>query len=161
MSTNNQFTTTTTSTPQTPTTAGYRPKNKKVYILHVEDDEIDAVLTRKAIINQMAREMPGYLFNIDLATSLHDATKKVTLAHYDMVLLDLALADVEGLDNLRALKAQRPSLPIVVLTGRCDSNLAVEAVADGADDYIMKVQMGDPTFAKSIMRALACNEQQV
>ncbi|MBI1301500.1 MAG: response regulator [Alphaproteobacteria bacterium] len=138
--------------PPTPTAAGYKPN--KVYILHVEDDEVDAILIRKAILRYVAREMPQHEFVMDYVVSLTGAMEKLLENDYHLILLDLALTDVGGLDNVQALKAQAPSSPIVVLTGTCDSDLAVKAIETGADDYIMKMEMGEPTFVNAIKRAL-------
>lgn len=140
------------NSPPATTHAGY--KRHKVYILHVEDDEIDAMLTRKAILRQVAEKMPEHDFHIDFVVSLIDALEKVNNKKYHVILLDLALTDVSGLSNVRALKSQAPGIPIIVLTGDMDPNKAVTAIEDGADDYIVKMQLGDPAFENAIKRAI-------
>jgi two-component system KDP operon response regulator KdpE len=56
----------------------------------------------------------------------------------DLVILDLGLPDMQGLDLLRKIRAQRDDLPIVVLSSRGDEGAKVEALDLGADDYVTK-----------------------
>src|SRR6201997_3645084 len=56
----------------------------------------------------------------------------------DMVILDLGLPDIQGLDLLRQIRAQREDVPIVVLSSRGDETAKVEALDLGADDYVTK-----------------------
>ncbi|HET7447887.1 MAG TPA: response regulator transcription factor [Methyloceanibacter sp.] len=56
----------------------------------------------------------------------------------DLVILDLGLPDMQGLDLLRQIRAQREDVPIVVLSSRGDETAKVEALDLGADDYVTK-----------------------
>ncbi len=56
----------------------------------------------------------------------------------DLVILDLGLPDMQGLDLLRQIRARREDLPIVVLSSRGDEVAKVEALDLGADDYVTK-----------------------
>ena len=56
----------------------------------------------------------------------------------DLVILDLGLPDMQGLDLLREIRAQREDMPIVVLSSRGDEASKVEALDLGADDYVTK-----------------------
>lgn len=56
----------------------------------------------------------------------------------DLVILDLGLPDMQGLDLLRKIRAQRENLPVVVLSSRGDEAAKVEALDLGADDYVTK-----------------------
>jgi ActR/RegA family two-component response regulator len=125
-----------------------------VHLLHVEDDDVDALLVRKAIMKIASEKLDNFNFYIDYAPSLSQALRKADKKQYHAILLDLALTDVEGLDNLRALKEALPTAPIIVLTGMYNSNTAVEAVTGGADDYIMKIELGDPKFETALLRSL-------
>ena len=57
---------------------------------------------------------------------------------YDVLLLDLGLPDIDGLDVARALRARRPDLLIVVLTARTDDIDVIAGLDAGADDYLVK-----------------------
>ena len=54
----------------------------------------------------------------------------------DCVLLDLSLPDAEGLDAVQAVQGADPAVPVVVLTGTDDQELAVRALQAGAQDYL-------------------------
>jgi DNA-binding response OmpR family regulator len=56
----------------------------------------------------------------------------------DLVLLDLTLPDVDGLEVCRSLRSEHPALPIVMLTARSDEVDVVVGLDAGADDYIAK-----------------------
>ncbi len=56
----------------------------------------------------------------------------------DLVILDLGLPDMQGLDLLRAIRARREDLPVIVLSSRGDETAKVEALDLGADDYVTK-----------------------
>ena len=56
----------------------------------------------------------------------------------DLVILDLGLPDMEGLDLLRSIRAQNERVPIVVLSSRGDEAAKVQALDIGADDYVTK-----------------------
>ncbi|MBF2065272.1 MAG: hybrid sensor histidine kinase/response regulator [Calothrix sp. C42_A2020_038] len=73
---------------------------------------------------------------------------------FDIVLLDLTLPDSQGLDSLPALIDQAPSLPIVVLTNTNDEELAVEAVRQGAQDYLIKRQINGSMLLRSLRYAI-------
>jgi two-component system KDP operon response regulator KdpE len=56
----------------------------------------------------------------------------------DLVILDLGLPDMQGMDLLRALREQNEAVPIVVLSSRADETAKVQALDFGADDYVTK-----------------------
>ncbi len=56
----------------------------------------------------------------------------------DLVILDLGLPDMQGLDLLRSLRDQNEAVPIVVLSSRADETAKVQALDFGADDYVTK-----------------------
>lgn len=56
----------------------------------------------------------------------------------DLVLLDLRLPDVCGLDKLKELKKENPTIPVVIMTGHSSAESAIESIKQGAEEYIMK-----------------------
>ncbi len=74
--------------------------------------------------------------------------------HFDICLLDLTLPDSFGLDSLRWLSQQCPNLPIVVLTSTNDDNLAIEAVRQGAQDYLVKRNVTSEVLVRAIRYAI-------
>ena len=57
---------------------------------------------------------------------------------FDAVLLDLGLPDSSGLEGLDRIHGEMPDLPVIVLTGRDDEGMAIEAIRHGAQDYLVK-----------------------
>jgi DNA-binding NtrC family response regulator len=60
------------------------------------------------------------------------------LRHYDLLLLDMKLPDMDGMDILRILKDKMPSLAVIVMTGYSTLSNAVQAMKLGAVDYLSK-----------------------
>ena len=77
----------------------------------------------------------------------------------DLVILDLGLPDMQGLDLLRKIRAQREDVPIVVLSSRGDEAAKVEALDLGADDYVTKPFGMEELLAR--MRAALRHQLQV
>jgi two-component system KDP operon response regulator KdpE len=76
----------------------------------------------------------------------------------DLIILDLGLPDIEGLELLRTLRARNESVPIVVLSSRGDEGSKVQALDLGADDYVTKPFGMDELFAR--MRAALRHQLQ-
>jgi two-component system, OmpR family, KDP operon response regulator KdpE len=77
----------------------------------------------------------------------------------DLVILDLGLPDMQGLDLLRQIRARREDVPIVVLSSRGDETAKVEALDLGADDYVTKPFGMDELLAR--IRAALRHQLQV
>lgn len=114
-------------------------------MLLVEDDEAFAAYLRAAL---GAGDEPPELRR---AADLADALATVERSASDAVLLDLNLPDSRGLDTLRALLAVAPHLPVVVLTGESDTELARDALQLGAQDWMVKGQL-DPELVQRAVR---------
>jgi len=72
----------------------------------------------------------------------------------DLVLLDLSLPDLEGLDTHKQIQLHFPHLPVVILTDLIDEVVAVNAVQQGAQDYLLKRDITPALLAKSIRYAI-------
>jgi two-component system cell cycle response regulator CtrA len=101
-----------------------------MHILLVEDNPV----TSRSIELKLVAE--GH--NV-FATELgEDAIELASVYDYDLVLLDLDLADMEGLEVLRAFRAKKVRAPVIVLTATADIETKVKALSAGADDFITK-----------------------
>ncbi len=72
----------------------------------------------------------------------------------DCALLDLGLPDAVGLTALEKLRAQIPDVPVVVLTGRIDDGIGPEALAAGAQDFLVKGEVDGPGLERSLRYAI-------
>jgi DNA-binding NtrC family response regulator len=77
-------------------------------------------------------------WHVDSAASLADARAALQKEEPDLVLCDLMLPDGSGIDFLRELKGQSPSIPVIMITAHTSTRSAVDALKAGAFDYIAK-----------------------
>jgi serine phosphatase RsbU (regulator of sigma subunit) len=115
-------------------------------LLVVEDDDGDALLVRELL----ADGLPGA--RVERVTRLADARRAVRFV--DCVLLDMGLPDAEGIAGVEQLVADAPDTAVVVLTGAASERLGVEAVAAGAQDYLVKGRVDDQLLARSVRYAI-------
>ncbi len=73
---------------------------------------------------------------------------------FDIILLDLSLPDSQGIDSFLALRDRSQHIPIIVLTGLDDQNLAISAMQQGAQDYLIKGQVDSNLLLRSIRYAI-------
>ncbi|GLW33421.1 PP2C family protein-serine/threonine phosphatase [Actinoplanes regularis] len=119
---------------------------ERLRVLLVEDDEGDAFLVSELLSEA---EAP---FELTVASSLREARDRV--ADAECVLLDLGLPDAEGIDGLRKLLAVAGRAAVCVLTGRSDEHLGVQAVAEGAQDYLVKGQVDGVWLVRALRYAV-------
>ena len=116
-------------------------------LLLVEDNPADADLVRDSLA-ELGRAI--HLTSVDrLADALEVLTKEQPAA----VLLDLNLPDSYGADTFRTLLDRAPGIPIVILSGQDDEELAVEAVHQGVQDYLLKGQFDGKHLSRAIRYA--------
>ncbi len=77
-------------------------------------------------------------FEVDAVTTGEDALARLDTGTPDLVLLDLTLPDVDGLEVCRRLRIDHPTLPVVMLTARAEEVDVVVGLGAGADDYVTK-----------------------
>ncbi len=123
--------------------------NKPIRVLLVEDDHEDARLFRAMLAHEARNE-----FQLARVGRLAEALGNLQAQEYDLVLSDLGLPDSQGLPTFLSLKAQAPKLPIVVLSGLEDEEVAIKAVQEGAQDYLVKSQVSGPLLARSLRYAI-------
>ncbi|MCL5037592.1 MAG: response regulator transcription factor [Chloroflexi bacterium] len=72
------------------------------------------------------------------ASSGPEALKKVENENFDVVLLDLSMPEISGLDILKQIKAEKPHLPVLILTIHPEEQYAIRALKAGASGYVEK-----------------------
>lgn len=118
-------------------------------LLLVEDNPADARLVR-----ELLRECRGGRLQVVHAGRLEHALELAATEPVDVMLLDLTLPDSSGLDTVRRACASVPELPIVVMTGVEDEDVALRAVAEGAQDYLVKGEIEPPLLQRSLAYAI-------
>jgi len=99
-------------------------------VLVVEDDRPVASFIKKGLESEQ--------YAVDLAWDGEEAESFVGEANFDLVILDLVLPKVDGLEVLKQIRAQKPSLPVLILSGRARVEDRVKGLDLGADDYLTK-----------------------
>ncbi len=118
-------------------------------VLVVEDNPGDARLVELYLLEDAASS-----FTVLKAALLGDALEILAANRVDVVLLDLSLPDSFGIDTLTRLRAASPFVPVVVLTGTNDEELALEALRRGAQDYLVKGQGDGNLVRRAIFYAI-------
>ena len=118
-------------------------------VLLVEDDDGHAAL------ETLWLEQEGHgRFEVTRADRLSSARAVLAANQIDVVLLDLTLPDSAGLDTFRAVHAAAPRTPIVLMTGTGDERLALQALQEGAQDYLVKGDSDGRLVVRSLQYAI-------
>ena len=141
----------------------------KINILLVEDSPSDARLLHQVFLRaeqeewQMTHvERLSEAIDISLESSIITSnvsqTESKRQRKFNVVLLDLSLPDSTGLDTLKEYRAAIPDIPVVVLTGLDDEDLALQALAEGAQDYLVKDQITIQLLVRTVRYAIERGE---
>lgn len=103
---------------------------KPASILMVDDDA--------AFRRVMSGELQRLGYEVATAASGEEAVQRAAAAEFDVVVLDLRLPGMGGLEALRGINAKAPSTEVVMLTGHGSIDTAIEAIRMGAFDYVVK-----------------------
>ena len=90
----------------------------------------------------------------DWVERLSDGLDRLSTDHFTVVLLDLSLPDSHGLETFTKAHEQAPDVPIILMTGLDDEELALQAVQKGAQDYLVKHQVDGQTLGRSLSYAV-------
>ncbi|HKX60931.1 MAG TPA: PAS domain-containing protein [Verrucomicrobiae bacterium] len=126
-----------------------------IKVLLVEDNPGDARLLRAFL-----EDIPNRELELTLTTRLQEALTKLDQADFDIVITDLSLPDSSGLDGFKKLHAAAPKCPFIVLSGIDDESLALGAVREGAQDYLVKSRLDPHLLDRSIRYAIERNRAE-
>lgn len=127
-----------------------------IRLLLVEDDVADAKLIRLAL-----QRTGNIRFIVDHAESLRDAQDILSQESFDVALVDLSLSDSWGGETLKVLRQISPALPIVVLTGLDDDQLSIEALQNGAQEFLVKGEVSPSLLPKVVRFAMIQRQTQL
>ena len=120
-----------------------------VAVLLVEDNPMEARLLVEALADAFAGD-----FRVVHAERLGEAFDRLGRDRFDVVLLDLSLPDSHGLETLARMIARAPGLPVLVLSGLDNDEVALQAVQAGAQDYLVKGQVDCLLLIRAIRYAI-------
>jgi len=119
--------------------------NQSIRILYVDDEQH----LRQLIKDQLSAE--GY--SVDTADDGDTATERLKTEKFDLILLDIRMPRMNGIEVLKFIKAKKITCRIIMLTAVDDLAIALEAVKQGANDYLTKPYELE-TLLKSVRRVM-------
>ncbi len=111
----------------------------KPRILVIDDEEIVRISCRKCLIPE------GY--EVDVAANGAEGFRLAKENHYDLILTDLKMPDVDGMEFLMSMKETQPEAKVIMITGYSTAEHAEEATRLGAYNYIEKPFTPDTLIA--------------
>jgi len=120
-----------------------------IRVLIIEDNPGDARLVQETL---KGNSDPAY--RLEWVDRLSSGLARLSDGGIDVLLLDLGLPDSRGLETLSRIQALAPTVPVVVLSGAEDEQLAVEAVRQGSQDYLVKAHANQHLLTRSLRYAI-------
>ncbi|BAZ37765.1 multi-sensor hybrid histidine kinase [Calothrix sp. NIES-4101] len=118
-------------------------------VLLIEDNPGDVCLLREFLA-----DVSSFQFQLTPAESLRDALNCIENNNFDVILLDLSLPDSQGLESFFQIRDRVPSIPVIVLTGLDDETLALTAMQQGAQDYLVKGEVSGDLLVRCMRYAI-------
>lgn len=118
--------------------------------LLIEDDSVDAEWAKR-----MLSQDKDNTFDVEWVDNVSKATAALAERMFHVVLSDLKLPDGSGLEVFNTVHRQKPGTPVVLLTGNMiEEAIALEALREGAQDYLIKGQVNGPELVRSLRYAI-------
>ncbi len=105
-------------------------KALKAKVLLVDDEE--------DFLSTLAERIEARGLKVSTATSGELALAKIEKEGFDLIILDLAMPGIDGLETLKRIKAKQPDAEIIMLTGQGSIKTSIEAMKLGAEDFLQK-----------------------
>jgi PAS domain S-box-containing protein len=118
-------------------------------VLVIEDNKAD-----QRLLQEMFRDMNMPAFELVFAENLTKGIAYLDSEDIGIVILDLGLPESQGLDTFLRLKAHAENVSVIVLTGLDDTSIALKALKEGAQDYLIKGWISTEILKKSIIYAI-------
>ncbi|MBD2465082.1 response regulator [Oscillatoria sp. FACHB-1407] len=120
-----------------------------IHVLLIEDNPGDARLLWELLL-----EVNSVKFELEQVDRLSQGIQRLQDNIFDVILLDLTLPDTQGFETFTKLHNCARNIPIVVITGLNDETIALSAVQEGAQDYLVKGQLTGDLLVRSIRYAI-------
>jgi diguanylate cyclase (GGDEF)-like protein len=119
-------------------------------LLNIEDNPADADL----LVEILAMQEKGTRFELIHEALLETGLARLAAETFHALFLDLNLPDSQGLETIGRVRQVAPNLPILVMTGVNDDDLALRAMQAGAQDYLVKGQMNPDLLERAVRYAV-------
>jgi two-component system, sporulation sensor kinase E len=120
-----------------------------IRILIIDDDEDDFIITE-----QMIKDIPNGNFQIDWCPRHADGLLKICSKEYDIYFIDYFLGGITGMDLLKRSVACNTDSPMILLTGKGNRDISLEALNSGASDYLVKSDLTTEKLERCIRYSL-------
>jgi PAS domain S-box-containing protein len=120
-----------------------------IKVLLIEDNPGDICL-----LQEFLSDVTSAQFQLITVECLDQAFEFLKQDSFDVILLDLSLPDSQGLETFINMHHQAQAIPIIVLTGLDDENLAIRAMQEGAQDYLVKGQVNGDLLVRCMRYAI-------
>jgi CheY-like chemotaxis protein len=124
-------------------------EHKAIKVLLVESDARFARTMRESLTAQTTARI-----ELVFSENLSEAMQRLEENRFDAIVLDLLLSDSQGLDTFARIHLRAPLLPIIVLADFDNETQALQAVRDGAQDYLVKAKAEGKLLSRSIRYAI-------
>jgi len=122
---------------------------KPIRLLLIEDSPVDSRLLQLQL-----GDCENMYFAWTCVSRLSDGLSRLRNEQFDLILSDLTLPDSSGFETFQALRSQAPAVPIIVLSGTDDDTMALKAVREGAQDYLVKGKVDTHILTRAITYAI-------
>jgi|GEM_PF-5691359 len=125
--------------------------NAPLLVLLIEDDEDDYIYVRDIL-----QDVDGRSYHIQWVDNYHDAQKITDQKKFDVYLLDFFLGEIDktGLHLLEEIKSKQHDVPVIIMTGKGDHMLDVQAMQAGAADFLTKGDFTPEMLERSMRYAI-------
>ncbi len=123
----------------------------KIRVLIVDDEE--------EFVKPLKERLELREMDVSTATSGEEALEKIKQLNYDVIILDIVMPGMDGIDALEMIKRDKPLTEVIMLTGHATVESAIEGMKQGAFDYLMKPTKTDDLIGK-VTRAYSRKAEQ-
>jgi DNA-binding Lrp family transcriptional regulator len=123
--------------------------NPKKNILLIEDNKADV-----RFIEELLKKSPDLLFDLESYSRLSEGLNCLETKEFDLILLDLTLPDSDKLSTLESFIDITSKIPIIVLTGFDDKEIALNSLKKGFQDYLVKGEINQAILTRAILYAI-------
>ncbi|MFH1102040.1 MAG: response regulator [Methanobacteriota archaeon] len=127
-----------------------RKDGEEIHILCIEDNDDDYEIIKRSLEKNIKNPLL-----VERASTWREGLNLMHSTAFDVLLLDYLLPDMNGLEILERIKKENVEIPIIMLTGGGDENIAVKAMKEGVSDYIIKDDLETEKLSESITRVIA------